>query len=176
MIKPVIKIFIVLTMGLTVAVSGCNRAPESSRTKAPTTDQLAEINREMVIKERERIESYIKRKNLDMSCTETGLWYSITLPGSGEVAVPGKRVVIDYECRLLDGTLCYTGEKDGFLEIIPGRSDVPPGLDEGVRMLNEGSEATFILPSYLAYGLTGDRKKIPAHATLVYKVNVVGIY
>ena len=31
---------------------------------------MVEINRELVIKERERIESYIKRKDLDMNMTD----------------------------------------------------------------------------------------------------------
>jgi len=176
MMRLFLRIIILLTVVQVVVACTGNRPPEKEEAKPPTQEQLVEINREMVIKERERIESYITRKNLEMTCTETGLWYAITEAGSGEEPGKGTRIVIDYDCSLLDGTLCYSSDADGSLEIIPGKTDIPPGLDEGVRFLSEGSEALFILPSYLAYGLTGDRNKIPSHATLVYKVKVVKIY
>jgi FKBP-type peptidyl-prolyl cis-trans isomerase len=50
------------------------------------------------------------------------------------------------------------------------------GLNEGLRLLKPGGEAIFIIPSFLAYGLLGDRKMIPSRAIIVYsiKVNIPG--
>ena len=35
------------------------------------------------------------------------------------------------------------------------------------------TEAIFIIPPFLAYGLIGDRKMIPSRAVLVYYVNIL---
>ena len=58
-------------------------------------------------------------------------------------------------------------------EIVLGRSQLEPGLNEGLRMLKTGAEATFILPPFLAYGLIGDGKKIPSRAVIIYNVNIL---
>lgn len=165
-----------LLLLLVILIPACRGRIQNAETIVPTTRQLAEINREMVIKERERIESYILRKNLDMESTSSGLWYSLLVEGTGDRIETGDRIVLDYRCSLLDGTQIYSGDKDGYINMVVGKSDVPPGITEGVKFLATGAEAIFILPSYLAYGLTGDRIKIPSHATLVYWVKVVGIY
>ena len=57
-------------------------------------------------------------------------------------------------------------------ELILGRSEMEAGLNEGLRLLKPGSEAIFIIPPFLAYGLIGDRKLIPPRAVLVYSVSV----
>lgn len=48
-----------------------------------------------------------------------------------------------------------------------------PGLNEGLRMLKPGSEAIFIIPPFLAYGLIGDGKMIPSRAVIVYNVSIL---
>jgi FKBP-type peptidyl-prolyl cis-trans isomerase len=53
-----------------------------------------------------------------------------------------------------------------------GRSEMEAGMNEGLRLLRPGSEAIFIMPPYLAYGLIGDRRKIPPRSVLVYRVSV----
>jgi FKBP-type peptidyl-prolyl cis-trans isomerase len=39
--------------------------------------------------------------------------------------------------------------------------------------MNVGDEAIFILPSHLAYGLSGDRSRIPFESPLIYDVKLV---
>jgi len=46
-------------------------------------------------------------------------------------------------------------------------------LNEGLRMLKQGAEATFILPPFMAFGLIGDGKKIPSRSILVYNVTIL---
>ncbi len=56
----------------------------------------------------------------------------------------------------------------GFINKV--RSELEQGLNEGIRMLRPGSEAVFIIPPFLAYGLLGDSKKIPPRSVIVYNL------
>jgi FKBP-type peptidyl-prolyl cis-trans isomerase len=41
--------------------------------------------------------------------------------------------------------------------------------------LAQGGKAKFILPSHLAYGLTGDQDKIPPQSPVVYDIELIEI-
>lgn len=134
---------------------------------------MVNLNRYLVQKDREKIQNYIERKNLKMTESPTGLWYQIIKEGSGKNFTENKKVVFEYECFLLDGTRCYSSKELGSREVTLGKSEMEAGLNEGLRMLKPGAEAIFIIPPFLAYGLVGDRKKIPPRAIIVYSVSVV---
>jgi FKBP-type peptidyl-prolyl cis-trans isomerase len=140
----------------------------------PGKQEMADLNRYLVQKDREIIENYIERKNLKMTESSTGFWYFIDKEGSGEYLKDYDSIVMNYECSLLDGTVCYISSDLGPKEIILGKTDIEPGLNEGLRLLRPGAEALFILPPFLAYGLVGDGKKIPPRTTIVYRVSIIG--
>lgn len=134
---------------------------------------MADLNRYLVQKDRERIINYIERKNLRMVESPTGLWYAIVKEGRGKSFTDNDKVVMDYECSLLDGTRCYSSKELGPKELVLGKSEMEPGLYEGLRLLKPGTSAIFIIPPYLAYGLVGDRKLIPPGTIIVYNVNIL---
>jgi FKBP-type peptidyl-prolyl cis-trans isomerase len=168
--NPVAILYIIIS----VLISSCVESKVPQDVSGLSSDRLVEINKELIIKDRERIINYIRRKDLDMKETETGLWYKVTNKGSGTVG-PGNKVSLDYELSLLDGTICYTSESDGALSFTVDRSDIPAGLNEGVKMLGEGGKALLIVPSYLGFGMVGDEKRIPARAVLVYELRVTSL-
>ncbi|MCU0362202.1 MAG: FKBP-type peptidyl-prolyl cis-trans isomerase [Bacteroidales bacterium] len=156
-----------------LAVS-CRNTPEESKPEfRRSREEMADINRHLVEKDRERIINYIERNNLKMQESPTGLWYSVTVSGEGKEFVTGDRVRFAYDCRLLDGTRCYSSSESGPREIIIGKTQAETGLIEGFMLLRPGAEALFILPPHLAYGLIGDGKKIPSRAILVYNVAIL---
>jgi len=151
----------------------CNSAHEHrGNKKRPGKNEMAGLNKYMVQKDRERILNYIDRKGLEMTESGTGLWYQIRSEGEGDYFRDGDRIVMKYQCDLLDGTKCYSSEETGPKELILGRSEMESGLNQGIRLLKPGGEAVFILPPYLAYGLVGDGKRIPSRAVIVYNINV----
>jgi FKBP-type peptidyl-prolyl cis-trans isomerase len=139
----------------------------------PGKNEMADLNRYLVQKDRERIKNYIERKNLKMSESPTGLWYEIIKEGTGKTITENDKVVMEYECSLLDGTKCYSSSDLGPKKIIVGRTEIEAGLNEGLRLLKPGAQAIFIIPPFLAYGLVGDRKMIPSRAVIVYNVNIL---
>ncbi|HEX2969199.1 MAG TPA: FKBP-type peptidyl-prolyl cis-trans isomerase [Bacteroidales bacterium] len=172
------KIFSVLIIsiitGITVTSCSGNKSTTGTNSK-PGSKELEEINTYLVQKDRERIINYAERKNLVLKESSTGLWYYIINPGEGELLKENRKITIEFECELLDGTMCYSSDETGTKEIILGRSGIETGLYEGLRMLKPGAEAIFILPPFLAYGLPGDGKKIPPRSVIVYKVRILNI-
>ena len=158
---------------MAIFLLSCNNGSRNSVIiKKPGKQELADLNTYMVQKDRERIQNYIERKHLDMKESPNGLWYLIKKEGSGRCFTDSERIVMDYRCYLLDGTLCYTSENLGPREIVLGRSELEAGLYEGLKMLKSGGEAIFILPPFLAYGIIGDNKSIPPRAIIVYEIEV----
>lgn len=141
--------------------------------KKPGRTEMADLNRYLVQKDREIIQNYIERKGLKLAESPTGLWYMVRNPGKGRLFKNNDRIIINYSCSLLDGTVCYSSETLGPREIILGKTGIEAGLDEGLRLLRPEAEAVFILPPFLAFGLVGDGKKIPPRTTIVYTIEVM---
>jgi FKBP-type peptidyl-prolyl cis-trans isomerase FkpA len=163
-----------LILFLSAASISCkNNSSKPILNNKPGKNEMADLNRYFVQKDRERIQNYIERKNLKMSESPTGLWYQIVNEGEGACFTDNSKVILEYECSLLDGAKCYSSKKLGPKELILGKSKMEPGLNEGLRLLKPGAEAIFILPPFLAFGLPGDGKMIPSRAVIVYNVNIL---
>jgi FKBP-type peptidyl-prolyl cis-trans isomerase FkpA len=158
---------------LSVIFSCRDKPLKSNSDTRPGKNEMADLNRYFIQKDRERIINYIERKGLKMNETPTGLWFQIIKEGTGKTFVENDKVIMNYECSLLDGTKCYSSKNLGPREAILGKSNIEAGLNEGLRMLKPEAEAIFILPPFLAYGLIGDRKMIPSRAVVVYYVNIL---
>ena len=164
----------ILFLLIQVILNSCFRDAPEQNENVPSIDEetLISTNRYIIQKEVERIGNYVERRGWDMDTTKSGLWYMIIEKGAGPDAVKGKIATIEYEISLLDGTVCYSSEQTGPKQFTIGFGGVESGLEEGILLLNEGAEAIFVLPPYLAYGIPGDQKKIPPNASLVYYLNL----
>lgn len=154
------------------SVSCNNHTDKSVNVKRPGKNELVDLNKYFVQKDRERILNYIERKNLSMKESATGLWYCILKEGKGRYFKDNDKISFNYVCSLLDGTECYNSDKLGPKEFILGKSEIETGLNEGIRLLKPGGEAIFILPPFMAYGLLGDGKSIPPRSVLIYSVKI----
>jgi FKBP-type peptidyl-prolyl cis-trans isomerase FkpA len=158
---------------LSVLVSCNNSTEKSVNNRKPVTKELADLNSYFVQKDKERIQNYIERKSLDMNESPSGLWYRIIKEGSGVFFKENDTIMMDYECSLLDGTICYSSKKLGLKRVVLGNGELEAGLNEGLRLLKPGGEAIFILPPFVAFGLIGDGKAVPPRATLVYEIKIL---
>jgi FKBP-type peptidyl-prolyl cis-trans isomerase FkpA len=165
-----ITLFALLAMSLASCGHGTEKNTGLNR---PGKEEMADLNKYLVQKDKERIENYLERKNLKMTETPAGLWYLIKSEGEGNYFSDNDKIIMEYNCSLLDGTSCYSSEESGPRVIVLGKSEMEAGLNMGLRMLKHGGEAVFIIPPFLAYGLHGDGKKIPSRAVIVYNVKIV---
>ncbi len=170
--SPVGIIFIV---ALLVMFVGCGQAVDkSAQHRKPLTEkELIQINRRLMRSEKEEINRFIRKKGWKMNVTPTGLRYMIIKQGHGPNARKGKVAVIRYTIRLLDGRIVASSDKNGLKSFEIGHGGVEKGLEEGILLLKVGDKAKFILPSHLAYGLSGDGLFIPPQSPLVYDVEFV---
>lgn len=167
------RVIFLIQILILISAASCNNSSDKRVIKQkPGKDELADLNKYLVQKDRERIQNYVERKNLPMKETQSGLWFWIRKEGSGKFFTENDHISVDYVCSLLDGTECYNSDKLGPKTYNLGKSEIEPGLNEGLRLLKPGGEAVFILPPFLAYGLTGDGKLIPSRAIVVYDIKI----
>jgi FKBP-type peptidyl-prolyl cis-trans isomerase FkpA len=138
-------------------------------------ESLVKVNKYLVNTENTEIDNYIRRHNLDVTKTGSGLKYQITKPGTGDTAVLGKIVTMNYRVKLITGDIIYSSSEDGPLSFEIGHGGVESGLEEAILNFRVGDEAIIIIPSHLGYGLLGDNKKIPQRSTIIYEIEITNI-
>lgn len=138
-------------------------------------EQLVDINKKMGKEEKQAIDAYVKRNNLDMIETGTGVRYMIYKEGGGISAESMDIVVLDFEIKLLDGTVCYSSEESGPEDFVVDYDNVESGMHEAIKYLHEGDKAIVIIPSHRAFGLAGDDDKIPPMSTVIYNLEVLKV-
>ena len=170
-----LKINIVIVTLVSILSCTGNTETKSSKPVVVQQDNYIDKNRVLVKKDRQAIIGFMSRKNLEMNETKTGLWYQIYENGTGKIVEPDKLITINYEVRLLDGTICYANPPGKPKTFLVGKGNVESGLEEGVLLLREGDKVRFLMPPHLAHGHTGDNDKIPPRAILDYRVEVLSI-
>lgn len=135
---------------------------------------------------------YIADHKLTLQTTASGLKYAITKPGTGIKPQNGDTVLVNYAGRNLDdkvfdSSIEAVAKQAGLQQ--PGRTYEPivvyvgsagtehsviAGWNEGLLLLNEGSKATFVIPSNLAYGAQGSGD-IKPFSTIVFDLELVKV-
>ncbi|MEN9331461.1 MAG: hypothetical protein RLZZ94_551 [Bacteroidota bacterium] len=138
-------------------------------------ESLIDRNKKMILLEQEKIDSFIAQKNYKMEKTKTGIHYIIDETGKGEKPKNLAEVELKYTIHLLNGDYCYSSDSSGVMQIKIGQSNEPTGLQEALQQIPCGSKATIIIPSYLAYGISGDGNKIGSQASLVYNIELLKV-
>lgn len=120
--------------------------------------------------------------SMKLETLPSGLQYAVLKEASNKTRLPeiGQKVVVHYTGWL---------EKDGaptqqfdssvsrgepFVFRV-GIGQVIKGWDEGVMLMTVGEKRRFIIPAPLAYGTQGISGVIPANATLIFDVELLGI-
>lgn len=142
-------------------------AKKAAKEKEEKTLQAQEI---------ETLTNYIKKNNITVDPTPSGLYYIETEAGTGVQAAAGDKVKVHYNGTLLDGTKFDSSYDRGEpFEFTLGKGQVIKGWDEGIAMMKVGGKATFIVPSSIAYGARARGGVIHAYAPLKFDVELVDV-
>ena len=114
----------------------------------------------------QKIQDYLEENNLDATRHASGLYYNVTVQGSGHTVPPGAVVTVRYTGKLLNGEVFDSGVTTGPL------SNYIQAWQIGIPLLKQSSEAIFYCPSELCYGGQAVNS-IPAHSVLIFNVKVV---
>lgn len=112
-------------------------------------------------------------KKPGIKTTESGLQYEVVTMGTGAVPTESDEVEVNYEGKLIDGTVFDSSYSRGKSASF-GVTQVIKGWTEALKMMPVGSVWNLYIPYNLAYGETGSRS-IPPYSTLVFKVELISI-
>ncbi len=120
-------------------------------------------------------ESATTQSSDNVKTTASGLKIIETKAADGAAKV-GDQVWVHYVGKLQDGTEFDNSYKRG--EPIPltlGEGRVIKGWEEGLLGMQVGQKRQLIIPPDLAYGADGRPPVIPANATLIFDVELMGL-
>lgn len=144
---------------------------------------------EQLTTDKDILQDYFEKNNIEPQTTESGLSYVIHSEGSGENPQPGDQVKVNYSGQILEGayfdsSIKSVAEEHGLFnpqrEYGPftftlGQGAVIKGWDEGIALLKKGGKATLYIPSPLAYGSRQRSAEIVANSILVFDVELVDV-
>jgi peptidylprolyl isomerase len=107
--------------------------------------------------------------------TASGLRITELVVGSGEEAVSGKSVSVNYRGTLTNGREFDSSYGRGPFSFPLGGGRVIKGWDEGVAGMKVGGKRKLVIPPDLAYGERGAGGVIPANATLIFEVELLQV-
>ena len=108
--------------------------------------------------------------------SEHGFWYAYNKRDSLGSYLPkkGDEVVYRHEIRDLRDSVLYSFDELGLRSYLVDRQELITGLQQGIKLMKEGEDVTFLFPSHNAYGYTGS-DRIGPNATLMYQVELIKI-
>lgn len=112
----------------------------------------------------------LNAKQDSVQTTASGLQYKVITMGTGEKPQSTDRVKVDYEGRLIDGTVFDSSYKRGKPATFPV-NQVIPGWTEALSMMPVGSKWEVYIPQTLGYG-DREQQKIPPFSCLVFTVEL----
>jgi len=106
--------------------------------------------------------------------TASGLQYQVLKAGQGKSPNKTSTVEINYEGRLIDGTVFDSSiarEQSVDFRV----SEVVSGLSEGLLTMKEGGKTRFFIPAKLGYGEIGAGDAIGPNSTLIFDVELIKV-
>ncbi len=144
------------------AASSCLNNKDEKRTAETEKD---EITRFLLL---------LKADNNTIDTTASGMYYVTHENGTGEYPQEGDTCMVEYVGYFINGVIFDASKslnEDGLWEYIYKNTSVIQGFEEAVGMLKQDGEATFIIPSDLAYGPAW-YDIIPPYTPLVFDINL----
>ena len=114
-----------------------------------------------------------KAKAKGVKTTDSGLMYKVVEKGDGDKPAAQDTVTVNYEGKLVDGTVFDSSYERGEPTTFP-LDQVIPGWTEGLQLMSKGATYEFYIPSELAYG-PGGTGPIGPNAALQFKVELIDI-
>jgi FKBP-type peptidyl-prolyl cis-trans isomerase FkpA/FKBP-type peptidyl-prolyl cis-trans isomerase FklB len=107
--------------------------------------------------------------------TATGMLFIPVAAGSGPSPTRSDRVKVNYEGRLIDGTVFDSSAQHGGQPALLSVAGIIPCWTEALQLMKVGGKSRIVCPSGLAYGDRGAPPKIKPGATLEFDIELVSI-
>jgi FKBP-type peptidyl-prolyl cis-trans isomerase FkpA len=160
-------------------VDGFHKKPETASADA-SLPQIQALQRTRVAAlsqhQKDLGQAYLDKAASAPGATKTasGLLYITVSPGSGATPTRTDRVKVNYEGRLIDGTVFDSSAQHGQAATL-AVSSIIPCWTEALQLMKVGGKSHIICPATLAYGDRGAPPKIMPGATLEFDIELVSI-
>ncbi len=126
--------------------------------------------------EPKRIKEYLSKHDIDITPTESGLYYIEKNAGAGNQPKEGDKIHVHFDVKLLDGTPVYSSRfrNSPYVYTMGTAFDVE-GVIEALSMMRKGGKSTIIVPYKLGFGNKGKSLTIPPYSTLIYNIDLIDI-
>jgi FKBP-type peptidyl-prolyl cis-trans isomerase FkpA len=121
--------------------------------------------------DRQKILDYISKNSLDALETESGLFYVIEEPGTGDYPAANSIITVHYKGYLLNGYIFDDTEILGE-PFIYRLSSMIKGWREGIPLFRKDGKGKLLVPSHLGYGSIM-YYDIPANSVLIFDIHLV---
>jgi len=150
---------------------------EEAKAYRPKVQELQRERSAQIAKEEKKAgEAYLDKAAAQAGATRTasGLLYVPVSVGSG--AIPGHtdQIKVNYEGRLIDGTV-FDSSVERKQPAVLSVANVIPCWSEALQLMKVGGKSRIVCPSDLAYGDHGALPNIKPGATLVFDVELLDI-
>lgn len=151
----------------------CNKqSPQLPSNKGNVADKnvavLLTINQNLATKEDSILQNFAD-KEIAFRKSKLGFWYKINQSTEGTFLKDKDICKFVFRMKLLNGQIIEEGEK----QVVIGKKQVVTGLEQGLKLMHKGDSATFIIPSYLGYGMKGNMPLIPPFTSIIYQVKLL---
>src|SRR6202140_1530615 len=160
-------------------VDGFHNKPAAAAAEASLPQiQALQRSRMQVVSahEKEAGQAYLNKAESAPGATKTGsgLLYIPVSAGTGPSPARSDRVTVNYEGRLIDGTVFDSSAQHGQAATLQVGSIIPCWT-EALQLMKVGGKSRIVCPATLGYGDRGAPPKIMPGATLEFDIELVSI-
>lgn len=133
------------------------------------TNNLIKLNEELIENEDSLINELVNRKYADFNKSNLGFWYKLKSKPVGDFLKNNDICSVNYNIYTLEEDLIFSKKET----ITIGKKEIITGIEECLKLMNRGDEATIIIPWYLAYGLKGNNAEIGPYTSIIVRICVI---
>lgn len=158
-------------------------AGKPKMTEAEIRDTMMAFEKEMENRQKEAAEKNKgdgekflaeNKKKSGVKTTADGLQYKVIKEGAGASPKGTDTVTVNYEGKLIDGTVFDSSYKRGQPATFPLNA-VIKGWTEGLQLMKVGGKSQLFIPSDLGYADHSPGGEIPPNSVLIFDVELIAI-
>lgn len=160
---------------------GCN-GPEPRRPVQAKSSTFfggdIERNKKLLANEERQIKDLIAADSLHLyEASSSGSWYYYERRTNSDNDYPeaGDVVTLTYELLSLENDTIYTQDEIGEIRYVVDKQEIFKGLGDAIKLLKANEKATFLFPSSVAYGITGDNNRVGINVPLKATISILNI-
>ena len=169
-------VIITLLLVCTSCVQPKPRKPVVRKTSS-FLDNSVSLNKKLIAKQETQFKKLMDKDSLSRyKNSSLGFWYKINTK-SNQTYLPkkGDKLHFKYEVSTLENKIIYSFNETGTQTYFLDEQEIIEGFRDGLKLMNEGDEFTFLFPSHKVYGYIGDQNKIEINQPLIINIKLIKI-